>query len=124
MMPQTIFSGQDYIDFALVDSLLHFNDGKKGHAGIFSQIGLDVVSILTFIIGQTTPTRYVPALKRTRKSKKKRLDNLKGYKEGTRRTITNWGNGLSIVLGMGLTNFNKFTKLLFTSLLTFIYKMT
>ena len=41
-MPQTIFSGQDYIDFAVADSVLHFNDGKRKHAGIFSKIGLDV----------------------------------------------------------------------------------
>ena len=30
-----------------------------------------MVFILTFIIRRTTPARYVPALKRTRKSKKK-----------------------------------------------------
>ena len=87
-MPQTVFSGQDYMDFALVDSVLHFNDGERGHAGIFSQIGLDIVSILTFIIRRTTTAGYVPALKRTRKEKK-RLDNLNGYKERTRMTITN-----------------------------------
>ena len=29
-----------------------------------------LVSLLTFIIGRTTPARYVPALKRTRKAKK------------------------------------------------------
>ena len=41
-MPQTIFSGQDYIDFALADSVLHFNDGKSKHVGVFIQMGLDV----------------------------------------------------------------------------------
>ena len=41
-MAKTIFSGQDYIYFALADSVLHFNDGKRKHAGIFSQMGLDV----------------------------------------------------------------------------------
>ena len=30
------------MDFALADSVLDFNDGKRGHAGIFRQIGLDV----------------------------------------------------------------------------------
>ena len=65
-MPQTIFSVQDYIDFALAVSVLLFNDGKRKHAGIFSQMFL-----LTFIIRRTTPTKYVAALKRTRKSKKK-----------------------------------------------------
>ena len=39
---KTMFSGQDYIDFALADSVLHFNDCKRKHAGIFSQMGLDV----------------------------------------------------------------------------------
>ena len=87
-MPHTIFSGQDYIDFALADSVLHFNNGKKEHAGIFSQIRLDVISILTVIIWRTTPTGYAPALKRTRKSKN-RLDSLELNKEKTRRTITN-----------------------------------
>ena len=56
------------MDFTLADSVLQFNDGKRGHAGRFSQIGLDVVTILTFIIGRTTPAGYVPALKRARKS--------------------------------------------------------
>ena len=41
-MPQTTVSGQNYLDFALADSVLHFNDGKRGHAGIFSQMRLDV----------------------------------------------------------------------------------
>ena len=41
-IPQTIFSGQDYIDFALANSVLHFNDGKRKHVGIFSQMGWDV----------------------------------------------------------------------------------
>ena len=75
------------MDFALADSVLHFNDGKRGHAGIFSLIRLDVVSILTFIIGRTAHAEDVPALKRTQKSKK-RIDNLKGNKDRTRRTIT------------------------------------
>ena len=30
------------MDFALADSVLHFNDCKRGHAGIFSQMELDV----------------------------------------------------------------------------------
>ena len=29
------------MDFALTDSVLHFNDGKRGHAGIFSRMILD-----------------------------------------------------------------------------------
>ena len=45
-----IFLEHDYLDFALADSVLHFNNKKRGHVGIFGQIGLDVVSILTFII--------------------------------------------------------------------------
>ena len=54
----------------MADSLQHFTDGKRGHAGIFRQIGLDIVSILKLIIGQTTPAGYVSELKRTPKSKK------------------------------------------------------
>ena len=30
------------MDFALAYSVLHFYDGKRGHAGIFNQMGLDV----------------------------------------------------------------------------------
>ena len=76
---------QYYMDFVLADSVQHFNDGKSGHAGIFSQIGLDVVSILTFIIGRTTPASV-----KKNTEKQKILDNLKGYNERTMRTITNW----------------------------------
>ena len=86
-MLKKIFSWQDYIDFALADSVLLFNDGKRKHAAIFSQMGLDV-SIHSHIYRRTTPARYVPALKRTRKSKKKQ-NNLKRHKERSRRTITN-----------------------------------
>ena len=51
-----IFSRLDYMDFAIVDLVLHFNDGKRVHTGIFNQMGLDVkVSILTFIIGERHP---------------------------------------------------------------------
>ena len=39
---QNIFAWQEYIDFALTDPVLHFNDGKRKHAGIFSQMGLDI----------------------------------------------------------------------------------
>ena len=45
-----------------------------------------LVSILTFIICRTTPSGYVPALKRTRKSKA-RLDNLKGKMENNREQL-------------------------------------
>ena len=55
-----IFLGQDYMDFALVDSVLHFNDGKRVHVGIFNQMGLDV-SLLTMLvlIRLTKRTHYV-----------------------------------------------------------------
>ena len=77
------------MDFAIADSVLHFNDSKSGHAGIFSLMGLDV-GIHSHIYYCANDTRgYVPALKRTRKSKTK-LDNLKGHKEKTRSTLTNW----------------------------------
>ena len=61
------------MDFALADSVLHLNDGKSGHAGtsIFSQMRLDVAgTLLTFIIGQTTPTGYVSALKKNTEKQK------------------------------------------------------
>ena len=80
-MPLTIFSVQDYINLALADSVPHCNDGKRAHAGIFSQIGLDIVSLLTFIVVRTTPTGYVQELKKTQRNKNK-LGNLKGTKIG------------------------------------------
>ena len=77
------------MDSALAYSVLHFNNGKRGHAVMFSQVGLDVGIHFHMYYCRTTPTGYVPALKRTLKSKKKRLDNPKGNKERSRRTITN-----------------------------------
>ena len=60
------------MDFALADSVLHFNDGKRGHM-LLHLAGGDwmLASLFTFIIRRTTPAGYVPALKRTRKAKKK-----------------------------------------------------
>ena len=114
---QAIFSGQDYMDFALVDSVLHFNDGKRKHAGIFSQMGYwMLVSIPTFIFGQTTPARYVPALRRTMKEKNVN-QSITNYK-----SITNWWR--SLCWGWDCQLLINLTKLLFTSFLTFIYKMT
>ena len=66
-----IFSMQDYMDFAIVDSVLHFNDGKRVHTGIFNQMGLDVGIHSHIYCWRTTPEGYLPTLKRTRKSKKK-----------------------------------------------------
>ena len=63
-------SGQDYIDFTLADSVLHFNDGKRKHASIFSKWDWMLVFILTFIILRATPAGYIPARKGTRKANK------------------------------------------------------
>ena len=60
MMPKIIFSVQDYIEFALEDSVLHFNDGKGGHARIFSQIGL-YVGIHSHIYYWANDTRRICA---------------------------------------------------------------
>ena len=65
-----------------------------------------LVYLLIFTIGRTTPARYVPFF--LEHGKQKKLDNLKGYKEKTKRTITNWGMGLSIVRGRGLKTLCKF----------------
>ena len=68
--------------FVLADSVQYFNDGARGHAGIFiARLVWMLVSILTFIIERTTPAGYVPTLKRTRKSKT-RLTINKGRKKG------------------------------------------
>ena len=69
-IPQTIFSGQDYIDFALADSVLNFNDGERKYVGIFSQMGL-YVGIHSHVYYWANDTRKICAsAKKTRKSKK------------------------------------------------------
>ena len=104
-MPQTIFSWLDYMDFELADSLLHFNDGKMGHASIFSQIRLDVVSILTFNIGRTTPAVYVPALQTPRKSKKKKIRQSKREKRKDQEDNCKMVEGPVYIAGAGFDNF-------------------
>ena len=84
------------MDFALADSVLHLKDGKKGHTGIFSRMRLDI-GIPPHIYYWANNTRRICASAKKNRKSKKRLGNLKGYKERTRRTITNWGRGLSIV---------------------------
>ena len=38
-MPKGQFSGQDYLDFAIADAVVHFNDGQRGHIYIFPLLG-------------------------------------------------------------------------------------
>ena len=38
--PKEHFSGQDYLDFAIADAVVHFNDGKRGHSYIFPLLEL------------------------------------------------------------------------------------
>ena len=70
-IPQTIFSGQDYIDFALADSVLHFNDGERKYVGIFSQMRL-YVGIHSHVYYWANDTRKIcaSAKKNTEKQKK------------------------------------------------------
>ena len=76
------------MDFGLADSVLHLNEGKRGYAGIFIRMRLDVgiPSHIYYLANNTG--RICDSAKKIRKSKK-RLDKLKGYKEKTKRTITN-----------------------------------
>ena len=37
--PKDNFSGQDYLDFVITDTVVHFNDGKRGHSYIFPLLG-------------------------------------------------------------------------------------
>ena len=76
------------MDFALADSVLHLNDGKKGYPGIFSRMRLGV-GIPSHIYYWANDTRRICAsAKKNRKKGEKRIDNLKGYKERTKRAIT------------------------------------
>ena len=85
------------MDFLLADSVLHLKDGELGQAGIFSRMRLDV-GIPSHIYYWANDTRRICAsAKKNTEKQKKRVDNLKGYKERSRKTITNWGKGLSIV---------------------------
>ena len=90
-IPQTIFSGQDYMDFPMADSVLHFNDDKKGYADIFRQMGLDVVVHSHIYYWANDTGKICTSANMDTEKQKKRLDNLKWYKEKTRRTITNCG---------------------------------
>ena len=91
------------MDLALADLVLHFNDGKTRQADKFSQMGLDVGihSHIYYWAYDTRKINYPLASAKKNWKSKKRLDNLKGYKERTRRTITHWWRGLSIVGGGG-----------------------
>ena len=62
---------QDYMDFALADSVLHLNDGERGHAGMLSRMRLDV-NIPSHIYYWANDTRkiYASAKKNTEKQKK------------------------------------------------------
>ena len=60
------------MDFALADSVLHFNDGKRGHAGIFSQMGLDVgIHSHIYYCANDTSKICASAKKTSEKQKKK-----------------------------------------------------
>ena len=77
------------MDFALTDSVLHLNNGKKEYVGIFSHVRFDV-GIPSHIYHWANDTRRIcPSAKKNTEKQKKRLDNLKGYKERTRRAVTN-----------------------------------
>ena len=56
--PEQFSSGQDYMDFALTDSVVHLNDGKREHAGIFSQMRFDV-GIPSHIYYWANDTRWI-----------------------------------------------------------------
>ena len=77
-MPQTIFSGQDYINYLLADSvgLLHFNDGKTGHASIVSNMGL-YVSIHCHIYYWANDTRRICSRAKKTKEKPKMIRHSK-----------------------------------------------
>ena len=67
----------------MAGSVLHFNDGKSGHAGIFSQMGLDV-GIHSHIYYLANDIRGICASAKKSTEKQKRLNNLKGTKKGPR----------------------------------------
>ena len=103
-MPQTIFSLQDYMDFAL-QIQYYISMLLKGSMLVYlATSDWMLVSILTFIIGRTTPAGYVPALKRTRKSEKG-LDNPKENRERTWKTITSWWSQEGSVYNCYLSGF-------------------
>ena len=70
-LPQTMFSGQNYMDFAFADLVQHFNDGKR-HAGILSQMGLDV-SIHSHIYYWANDTRKICASAKKKLGKQKKI---------------------------------------------------
>ena len=81
------------MDFALADSALHFNDGKRRHAGIIyynniqDRIGCCIHSHF-YNWANGTRRRSASVKKNTEKPSQK-IDNLKGNKDKATRTITN-----------------------------------
>ena len=55
----------------MAGSVLHFNDGKGGHAGIFSQMGLDVgINSHIYYLANDTRRICASSKKEHRKAKK------------------------------------------------------
>ena len=104
-----IVSGQAYLDFALADLLPHFNDEKRGHAGIFSQMRLDA-GIYSHIYYWVDETRRICASSKENSKKINILDNLKGNKKGKGGQLQ-IGGGSVYNVRLGLTTFNKCGKI-------------
>ena len=70
-MPQTIFTVQNYIEFGLADSVLHLNEDKRGHAGIFIWMRLNVgIPSHIYYLANDTGKICASAKKNTEKQKK------------------------------------------------------
>ena len=93
------------MDFVLVDSVLHLKDGKKGHAGIFSQMGLDVCIPSHIYYWANDTRRICTSAKKYKKAKKK---------EGSVYSVrAGFDHFLVILISLEIS-----------SPLTFMYKMT
>ena len=60
------------MEFALADSVLHLNDGRRGYAGIFSRMRLDV-GIHSHIYYWANDTRRICASAKTNTEKQKKI---------------------------------------------------
>ena len=111
------------MDFALADSVLYLNDGKKEHAGIISGMRLDVgIPSNIYYWANDTRRTCASAKKNTDKIKKRQSKRVQKKDQGGNYKLR---RGYVYSVRAGFDHFIvNLTTLEFLSPITFIYKMT
>ena len=74
--PKEHFSGQDYLDFAIADAVVYFNDGKRGHSYIFPLLGLKM-GLHSKVYYEIRDSRRISASIRKSSEKEKKIRQAK-----------------------------------------------